>query len=958
MRKTGIRDQGSGVTDLPGKRWRSAFIPMAASLRSWFRAVLHRDRLESEMEAELTVHLECLTADLMREGHSRCEAERRARILLGSSVAHKDEMRAAVGLRWWDELRADIRYGVRMLRKSPAFAAIAALSLALAIGANTTIFSVAKQLLYERLAVPHAADLRLLAWTSSDRHRAVHHIWGDDDPIPGGRTASTSFSYPAYRELHAQNRSMGDLFAFKVTGMNATIRQEAQRVQTEMVSGNYYGELGVRPQLGRPIQPSDDAAPGQGAVAMISDGLWQRVFAHSPSVVGETIKLNDIVFTIIGVNPKGFTGAKNVQQSPDIFVPLAMQPLVHPLTVKAARLANAGQSYPDALSDPDDWWVNVMGRARPDVSDATSQAALGGQLNAIVRSTMPVRPTDDLPHLELRDGSRGLFNQQRRFAQPMAVLMTLVGLVLLLACANIANLMLARAAQRQREMSVRLALGAGRARILRQMLVESLLLAALGGAGGLLIAYIGRTALPKLTEDAWERTDFHVHFDWKVFAFTAGITIATGIIFGMAPALAAARAEVTHGLKETAQTTTRRRKGMGSKALVGFQIALSTLLVIGSGLFLRTFARLNAVDVGFRTDHLLLFEVNLPQNRYPAGKDIDLHRRLEQAFAATAGVESVSAASQAYVSDDESDSDFLPKGEAYDKNKNQDAYYNGVGTRFFETLGIPIVAGRALGPQDTASSPHVGIINESLAKSRFPGQNPIGKQFTVGLHDSDGHGGTARDWIEIVGVCGDTHYSNLRDQPPVQFILPYEQQPEVGGMTYEVRTHLKPEAIVPTLRRVVQQIDPDLPIVNVRTQDQQIDADLIEERLFATLTSCFGLLALALASVGIYGIMAYSVSQRTNEIGIRLALGAKPAQLRGMILRESTGLAITGVIAGVAAALLLARAVKSMLYGIAPYDPLTVVAGVGLLLAIALLASWIPARRAAGVQPMQALRHE
>jgi predicted permease len=900
------------------------------------------------MEAELAAHLECLTADLMRAGHAPQEAARRARIALGTMTVHKEGMRASLGLRWGDELGADLRYAVRMLRKSPGFTLIAAASLALAIGANTTIFSVAKQLLYERLAVSRAAELRLLSWTGTEQHVAVHSIWGDYDPLPGGRVTSTAFSYPAYQQLRAQNQSLGDLFAFKRTGMNATIRGEAQRVDTEMVSGNYYEQLGVQPQLGRAILPSDDRLPSQGAVAVISDGLWKRAFGASPAVLGQTIKLNDAVMTIVGVNPKGFTGARSVMKSPDVFVPLSMQPLIDPHTSSGSLLASTRE-----------WWVNVMGRAKPGVSDAAAQAALDGQLGAIVRGTMPVRPIEDLPRMDLRDGSRGLFETQSTFAKPMAVLMTLVGFVLLLACANIANLMLARGAQRQREMSVRLALGAGRARILRQMLVESLLLAGLGGTGGLFARYMGRNILPSMTENAWERTDFHVQFDWRVFAFTACITILTGILFGLAPAFAAARAEVTHGLKETAQTTTRRRKGIGGKALVGFQIALSTMLVIGAGLFLRTLSGLSAIDVGFRTHGLLLAEINPPESRYPAGKEIALHQRIEQAMANVPGVDSVAPAADAYVSDDRSRTNFLPEGESYDSGKAQAEYFNVVGVHFFETLDLPMIAGRAFGDQDTAGSQKVGIINQSLARSRFPGQNPVGKRFTIDTHDMDGRKGTlARDWIQIVGVCGDTRYADLRTDPPPQFFLPYVQQKDTGGMVFEIHTRMKAEVILPAVRRVVQQIDPDLPLSNVRSQDQQIEADLQQERIFVTLTSGFGLLALVLACVGIYGVMAYSVAERTNEIGIRLALGAQPAQVRGMILRESTWLAGAGIGVGLGAALVLTRAVKSMLYGIHPWDPATLGAGVGLLLLVALAASWIPARRAAGVQPMEALRHE
>jgi predicted permease len=918
---------------------------MLAQLRSWLFAALHRDRLESDMEAELAHHLERMTADLVRSGMAPDEAARRARIALGSSVAHKEEMRASLGLRWWDELRNDLRYAGRMLRKSPGFTAVAAASLALAIGANTTIFSFAKQVLYERLAVPNAADLRLLSWTGTEEHVAVHSIWGDYDPLPGGLRASTAFSYQAFEQLRAENRVLDDLFAFKRNSMNATIRGTALRIRGELVSGNYYSALGVQPILGRGIAPTDDQASGQGGVAVISYGLWQREFAGSPSVLGQVIRVNETPLTIVGVNPREFTSAKDVQTPADVFMPIRLQPQVSPTPWERAP-----------LSDPDLWWVNVMGRARPGMSETQAQAILGAQLSAIVRGTMPVKANEDLPRMVLRDGSRGLFEQQRLFAKPMAVLMTLVSLVLVLACANIANLMLARGAQRQREMNVRLALGAGRARILRQMLVESVLLAAIGGAGGLVAAYLGRNVIPRMIDNSWEQIDLHVHFDWRVFCFTAVITILTGILFGLAPAVAAARTDLNHGLKEATQSTTRRRKGLSSRALVSFQIALSTLLVIGAGLFLRTLAGLTSVDAGFRTDHLLLFELNPQRTQYPPGKDVELHKRLEEALAAVAGVQAVTAAGVPYIAETRSRRDFVTEGADRAHDSENAEYYNVVGNSFFNTLGIPIVAGRGFGPQDTASSMKVGVINQSLARARFGNRNPVGSRFAINAEDGRGH--TDRIWIQIIGVCADTRYDSLRKEPPPQFFLPFVQQKEVGALGYEIRTSMKPEAILPALRSVVHAADPDLPLNDARTQDEQIAAAMQQERVFVILTSGFGLLALALASVGIYGIMAYSVAQRTNEIGIRLALGATPGQVRGMILRESSWLTFAGVVTGLIGSLLLARTVQSLLFGIRTYDPFTFMTGVMLLLFLALAASWIPARRAAGVQPMEALRHE
>ena len=917
-------------------RIRSIIVRLVAQPKSWLRAVGNPDRLEAEMHAELAHHLELLTADLIRAGHTPQEAARRARIALGTQVTHKENMRAALGLRWWDAFWGDLRYGLRILRKSPGFTAIAASSLALAIGANTTIFSLAKSLLYDRLNVPHPEELRMLRWYG-DGHRAVHNTWGDFSSTPDGIATSSVFSYPIYRQLRQQNRSMQDLLAYSEGSMNATIRGSARRANVAMVSGNYYAVLGVRTQLGRGIQQSDDAVAGAGAVAVISDSLWEREFARSPSALGQTINVNQSLFTIVGVNPRGFTGAKNVQLSPEVFVPISMQPLIDPSGEKSSL-----------LEDPNRWWVNVAGREKPDVSDQQAQAELNVELSAAVRGLMPLKAGETLPWLGVVDGSRGLAYAASRFGKPVYVLMALTGFVLLLTCANIANLLLARGAQRQREMSVRLALGASRGRVMRQLLTESLLLSALGGTCGLLLGYLSRNAIPRLLSNTWDQAWLNVPMDWGVMAFAAGITLVTGLVFGLAPAWLAARAEVSSSLKESAQTTTRRRRGLGGKSIVTFQIALSTLLVVGAGLFLRTLFALNSVDVGFRTDHLLLFEIAPPVQRYGPGKDIQLHRLLEEQFRALPGVQGVAPSWTPYIANNMDSMDFLPEGEhvaAGQEGQGEDV--NAVNNTFFQTMGIRMVSGRSFGSQDTATSEKVAVLNEALARMRFPHGSALGKRFKSG-----------NDWYRVIGTCADTRYSNLRDTPPPQFFLLYTQLKEVGSLTYVIRSELEPAVLVPALRAVVQRVDRDLPMVDVRTQQQQIDANMQMERAFAALTAGFGVLALALACVGIYGVMAYAVANRRNEIGIRLALGAQPGQVRTMILRESTWLAAAGIVVGVAGALLLTRLVKSMLYGIQAYDPPTLVGGVSILLLVALAASWIPARRAAGVQPMEALRHE
>jgi predicted permease len=798
-------------------------------------------------------------------------------------------------------LLQDVRYAARVLRKDRGFTFVAVTSLALAIGANTTIFSIAKTLLYDRLAVPRAAELRLLTWRGAD------------------------FSYPLYERLRAQNRVLGDLLAFHVTAANATVGDDVQRVIIHEVSGNYYSVLGVRPQLGRPLSPADDTAVGE-PVAVISDEFWDREFARSPAVLGRSMRLNDVPLTIVGVNAGNFTGTDSTlaAQTPSVIV-----------TLSKATIVTPSSDRKNWLADPAAQSVSILGRARPGISDRAAEAALDAPLAAFVRDTLPASAGDETPRLILRDGSRGLFRQRQIFATPLSVLMIFLGVVLLLACANIATLMLARGARRHREMSVRVALGASRGQLARQVLVESLLLAVTGGAIGLSIALVIPPPLP-------------ARFDANVFVFTALMTMCTGVVFGVGPALAESRTGLSDGLK---------RPRAAGKVLVGFQIALSTSLVIAAGLFIRSLAGLNAVNPGFHTDHLLLAQVVLPQNRYGAGANVSFHQRLERAIADLPGVTSVGPAEVAYLSGEMLTTNVWRQGEAIDPNRPQPEAYNAVGVDFFQTLGIPIVAGRPFTVGDTNRSLAVGIINQSLATKRFPLQDPIGQ--TVLVEPRAGYGDILTSGpIEIVGVCADTLYADLHGVAPPQLFLPYAQQTQIRRLTYQIRTQTRPGAIVPALRRVVHAADPQLPLVNVRTQQEQIEADLHDERLFVTLTSGFGMLALLLAAVGVYGVMAYSVARRSREIGIRLALGAVPRQLLAMVLREASWLSATAVAIGVGTSLLLSRLLKSMLFGIAPDDPAIVCGAAFLLMAVALAASWIPARRAASVEPLEALRPE
>jgi predicted permease len=482
------------------------------------------------------------------------------------------------------------------------------------------------------------------------------------------------------------------------------------------------------------------------------------------------------------------------------------------------------------------------------------------------------------------------------------------------------------------------------------------MLAAIGGSTGLLLGYLGRTALPKLLLNSWEREGMNVSFDWRVFSFTAGVTLATGVLFSIAPAWSATRAEIGTAIKDGGKASTRQRKGWSGRTIVAFQVALSTLLVVGAGLFLRTLINLNSIDVGFRADGLVLFDINPPSKQYPAPKDVALYARIEEAFRAVPGVDGVTLTDIPLLANSQSSSDFNVEGAPEGKQQSggsTGAMEATVGQDFLAVMGIPMVAGRAFTQQDAEAPQRIAIVNQALVRKYFPHQNPVGRRFSM-----DDAKTKDRSWLEIVGVCADTRYAHLQEEPPPLHFDLYRQSKDIGGVTYVVRTRMKPDALVPSLRAVVQKIDRNLPLMDVRTQRQQIDSTMLQERVFASLTAAFGILALALACVGIYGIMAYTVSQRTNEIGIRLALGARRGQVRGMVLREAGLLAAVGVLVGVAVALWLGQLVKSMLYGLQPSDPASLVGAAALLLGIALLAGWVPAMRASRVEPMEALRHE
>ena len=917
---------------------------LRSRIRTWWTAVSRGRELDRRIDEELEFHLQRYTEDLMRKGLDPREARRRARAELGSIPAAKENCRSAWGTRFFDELWADLRFTGRLLRKSPGFALIAIGSLALGIGANTVIFTAAQHMLLDQLSVPHPEQLRLLWWSGPPRG-IVQAMWGWFDDQASGDQMSTSFSYPIYQQLRRTNNDMEDLFAFKpLNGQTVSVNGHPEALDVEMVSGNYYAALGVRPELGRGIDERDDGAPGNGPVAVISDRYWTSHFGRSPDVIGKVVLVNTTPMTIVGVNPKEFTGAYSAQGKADVFVPFSMQPTVAPQDFDGGSKS--------LLTDNNWWWVLVMGRIRPGVPDRKAEAELNVSFEAAVRATVPDSKGKRLPRLLLMAGNRGQNPSAEGMSKPIYVLMGLSGFVLLLACANLANLLLARAGARQREMSVRLAMGAGRARVLRQMLTESLTLSLAGGVAGWALAYAVRNAIPRMMSSAWMPPAFSARFDWRIFFFAAGITLLTGFIFGLAPAWESTRVQVTSTLKNAAQTTTHRRRGLAGKVIVTTQVALSMLLVVGAGLFVRTLMELEHAKLGFVPDHLLLFTIEPPQAKYPKGANIPLYRQFDERIKAIPGVVSESVIREPLISHNVSSSTFIPEGtERQKEGENPSVSMNDVGRDFFTTFGIPIVAGRGFDATDTLTSRKVAVVNETLAKKYFPQVNPVGRTFARGLHHPE--------QVVIVGVCGDAKYDNLRKDVEPTFYFPYWQEVDgVGQATFAVKTRMDRKTMADAVRKTIASVDNNLPLLGIRTQDEQIAASTQQEHIFADLTAGFGALALILASIGIYGILAYSVSRRTNEIGIRMALGADGNQVLRMVLREALWMTAIGLAVGLGGAVALGRVISSLLYGLKPWDPVTLAGAIGLLVLVALLAGWVPARRAAGVEPMQALRHE
>jgi predicted permease len=831
-------------------------------------------------------------------------------------------------------LLQDIRFGARMLSKSPGFTAVAVLTLALGIGANTAIFSLLNAVMLRKLPVENPDQLVLLG---------------------GGRSAGSTedfadaelYSYPFYRDFRRSNEVFSDVCAALslVFGkMHGAVAGSAtlEPMDVQLVSGTYFSMLGVRPVLGREFSEAEDEPTGAHPVAVASYSWWKRRFARDPSIVGKTVTLGATVYTIVGVAPPEFSGT-TVGQSPDLWIPLSMEKQVSPGW--------------NGLDDKSFQSLYILGRLKPGVSVARAQASvnvLARQIwTAHAGATLTKQQRDDLEHTQitLTPAARGLPRLRFEFSLPLQILMAVVGLVLLIACANIANLLLARATNRRKEISVRMAMGAGQARLIRQMLTESLLLASCGGALGLLFAAWSSDALLVMVSGGAERLPISVAPDARVFAFTLLVSLATTFLFGMAPALSITRIDLTAALKGTRGAASAATHSPLAKALIVSQVALSLVLLVGAGLFLRSLINLANVDTGFNQENVLLFAIDPTAASYKEdSRLVDLYQQIEQRVSAEPGVRAASISFFTFNQGEWTDPVSI-LGKPPTPENDMAATFNVVGPAYFSTMGVPLLAGRGFGPQDAQESPKVAIINQTMAQWYFPGGSPIGRRFGLGpdpKHSND---------IEVVGVVKDAKHISLRERPFPEVYFPYTQRVQYFW-DFEVRYSGDPKTIIAEVRHAVGKVNRKLPISYQNTLAQQVDQSIASQTLIARLSAFFSLLAVFLACIGIYGLMAYAVARRTSEIGVRMALGAARAKVLRMVMRESLSLVGLGIVIGLLVALASEKLVSKMLFGLVSADPLSLAGAAILLVAFAVLAGYLPARKASRVDPMVALRYE
>lgn len=933
------------------------------------RGLFLKRGLEQKLADEIQSHLEMQIEDNLRRGMKPDEARYAALRKFGGVDQVKEIYRDRRSLPFVETFVRDLRYGARMLRRSPIVTTVAILSLALGIGANTALFSIVDAVLLKTLPVKAPDQLVVFAWQAGNRFRISGMSGTSNVTVPPEMRGLSLFRYEVFERMQQARVAAGaesplsDLFAFgPIRQLTAKVGDQPEIIKGQAVSGGYFAGLGLQPSLGRQITDEDDRT-GAPPVVVLSNAFWQERFGANPAAIGQQISLNKQSFTIIGVTPPEFTGTLQVNYQPAVTIPLAAEPL---LLGENSRLS-AGKR-------PGVWWLNLMGRLKPGATYEQVRESLNVAFQSTALELMPAPTkgyhfaaaqlsTDDYPRLLLESGSRGMLDVRKRFAPSIYVLFIVVTLVLLIACANIANLLLARAALRGPEISVRLAVGAGRWSLIRQLLTESLLLAALGGVVGVLFGFWGKNMLLALTteEVGLFPSGVDLSLNWRVLVFTLAISLLTGLLFGSLPAWRATRLDVTTSLKHSRGTVAVSRL---SKGLLVLQVAVSFLLLTGVGLFIRTLYNLQRVDVGFNQENLLVFRLEPEKNGYKEERLLDLYQQLFSSLDHLPGVRAASFERIPIIANSNWFDDFLLSGETESTAVERETMLQVVRENYFQTMEIPFLTGREFTAQDDEHAPSVGIVNQTFIRKFFPGREVLGTRIRLV--------GDKRE-IEIIGVAADTKYESQREDTKPLLYKPWKQEAaELGEMHFIVRTVGEPTTLAAAVRQVVHRLDSNLPVTDIGTQSARSQATLGQERLYARLLSFFGGVALLLAAIGLFGVMAYSVSQRTKEIGIRMAFGAQMRSILRVVIWQGMRLVLLGLTLGALTWYALHRLLQSQyfgpgswqrgmteqLYGIKLTDPVTLIAISSVLLLVALIACWLPARRAAKVDPLVALRYE
>ena len=880
-----------------------------------------RERTTDGRNAALWYWLEAVSVSLRYRGRDRRRARRHARSTMRFSGV-------------WQSILSDVRYGGRTLRKSPAFVAVAVLSIALGVGANTAIFTLVDQVLLRQLPVTRPHELVLVTVGGTQYGSA----WGDGNEL----------SYPMYEDLRGHNEVFTGMFSRFGIALSLNADDRIERVAGELVSGTYFSTLGVTAARGRVIEPSDDTAASPEPVVVLSHAYWNSRFAADPSVVGRTLLVNNNRLTVVGVAQPAFHGT-NLGNATQVFVPIRLVPSV------------IGGPLTTALENRRMRWLNVFGRLRPSLTTTQAQAALQpfyssrladeAREAAFARASATIRSKFLQGTLVVRPAAEGKSDLRRQLTTPLWALMSIVGMVLLIACANVANLLLARATTRQREVAIRLAIGASRRRIVQQLLIESVLLALIGGAAGLAFAGWGARLLLGFFANADRILTVPTSPDGRVLAFTLAVSAVTGVLFGLAPARQSAAAALSPTLRSEAASVGGGR-GRLRRLLVVSQVALSLVLLIGAGLFIRTLHNLVTADAGFDTAHILSFTVDPGENGYDAIRAKQFVKSMIERLQASPGVIAAGAATHGLLEGGSWNTAMTIEGRPADSGQRRLTLNNMITSGYFSAMGMRLVSGRAFDDRDDGSGAfRVAIANAAFVKQYLEGESAIGRH--VGFGNDPG----TPTPIEIVGVVSDAKYTSVRDEIRPQLFFPiFESDPR--NFIMFVRTSAEPAAMVPTARAVVHDLDPILPLHDVHSLAQKLDQSLANERLLASLSAIFGLLATLLAMVGLYGVVAYMVTTRTREIGIRMAIGALARDVLWLILRDVVRIVAAGIALALPLAWMSTRLVQEQLYGVTPIDPTAIAAAVSVLLIVASIAGLIPARRAARMNPTAALRHD